>query len=79
MEDAQKVIGYLAKETAKHDRSMKEMSRLFREPGFRERKLGRSDEGCQRTHGAYGIERDVEFLLFSRCRFFCGNLSQIFL
>ena len=46
MEDAEKAMRYPAKETAvKHERIVKEASRLFRERGFENVKRGRSDEG----------------------------------
>ena len=53
MEDAEKVMRYPAKETAvKHDRIVKEASRLFRERGFENISVGEVMKAAGLTHGA---------------------------
>jgi len=54
MEDAEKVMRYPAKETAvKHERIVKEASRLFRERGFENVSVGDVMKAAGLTHGAF--------------------------
>jgi TetR/AcrR family transcriptional regulator, transcriptional repressor for nem operon len=54
MEDAGKIMRYPAKETAaKHDRIVKEASRLFRERGFEKVTVGEVMKAAGLTHGAF--------------------------
>ena len=54
MEDAEKVMRYPAKETAvKHERIVKEASRLFRERGFENVSVGEVMKAAGLTHGAF--------------------------
>jgi TetR/AcrR family transcriptional regulator, transcriptional repressor for nem operon len=54
MEDAEKVMRYPAKETVvKHERIVKEASRLFRERGFENVSVGEVMKAAGLTHGAF--------------------------
>ena len=54
MEDAEKVMRYPAEETAaKHERIVKEASRLFRERGFENVSVGEVMKAAGLTHGAF--------------------------
>ena len=54
MEDAEKFMRYPAKETAaKHERIVKEASRLFRERGFENVSVGEVMNAAGLTHGAF--------------------------
>jgi TetR/AcrR family transcriptional repressor of nem operon len=54
MEDAEKVMRYPAKETAaKHERIVREASRLFRERGFENVSVGEVMKAAGLTHGAF--------------------------
>jgi AcrR family transcriptional regulator len=53
MEDAEKAMRYPAKETAlKHERIVKDASRLFRERGFENVSMGEAMKAAALTHGA---------------------------
>jgi TetR/AcrR family transcriptional repressor of nem operon len=54
MEDAEKTMRYPAKETAvKHERIVKEASRLFRERGFENLSVGEVMKAAGLKHGAF--------------------------
>jgi TetR/AcrR family transcriptional repressor of nem operon len=54
MEDAEKIMRYPAKETAaKHERIVREASRLFRERGFDNVTVGEVMKAAGLTHGAF--------------------------
>ena len=54
MEDAEKIMRYPAEETAaKHERIVKEASRLFRERGFENVTVGEVMKAAGLTHGAF--------------------------
>jgi TetR/AcrR family transcriptional regulator, transcriptional repressor for nem operon len=54
MEDAEKVMRYPVEETAaKHERIVKEASRLFRERGFQNVSVGEVMKAAGLTHGAF--------------------------
>ena len=54
MEDAEKVMRYPAKQTAvKHERIVKEASRLFRERGFEKVSVDEVMKAAGLTHGAF--------------------------
>ena len=54
MEDAEKLMRYPVKETAaKHERIVKEASRLFRERGFENVSVGEVMKAAGLTHGAF--------------------------
>jgi len=54
MENAEKIMRYPTKETAaKHDRIVKEASRLFRERGFENVSVGEVMKAAGLTHGAF--------------------------
>jgi len=54
MEDAEKIMRYPAEETAaKHERIVKEASRLFRERGFENVSVGEVMKAAGLTHGAF--------------------------
>ena len=54
MEDAEKIMRYPVEETAaKHERIVKEASRLFRERGFENVSVGEVMKAAGLTHGAF--------------------------